>query len=220
MGSLPFFGGARIQDNAVPPAQCTSGFGLVRQADRAQLLITANHCYPNGQAVFNGVPPGGAGRVQIGTVRVNVPRGDSEAIQIAAPGTAGAFVYVGGVNNPTEGTARVTGVGINIRNQFVCTSGSFTGQSCRLQIVDTARFIGETVRGVRIRVGPLNRADSRLGAVAAGQGDSGGPVIRFGASLGRVDGMGQIITGDNQFVCPGPRLCSTKKTVDRFSSAC
>jgi hypothetical protein len=204
----PFFGGARIANGA----QCTSGFGIVRAADRAQFLITANHCFAPGQAVFNGAAP--PGQVRIGTVTINVPRGDSEAIAIAAPGTAGGFVYVGDVGGPTEGVLRVTDVGVSIPNLFVCTSGSFTGEACSLRVLRTNVFTGETVRGARIRVGPLNQAASILRGppvpIAAGQGDSGGPVIMRGASMGRVDAMGQIITGTNQFPCaPAPRVCSS-----------
>jgi len=203
--SSPWYGGGRLTDNAGNPT-CSSGFGIVRRSDSAQFLLTAYHCFA-AQAVFNGQPVGNANRRQIGTVTIGVPAGDSEAIAIAAPGTAGAFVYVGGVSDATEGIARVTGVGINIPNLLVCTSGSFSGEHCLLSVTRTNVFFTWTVRGNVIRVGPVNRAVTiRRGPpapVANAGGNSGGPVILRGESLGQVDGMGTIIGSSRhlQFPC-------------------
>lgn len=186
--SSPWDGGARLRD-AAGNRHCSSGFGLVRQRDNAQLLLTANHCF-GAQAVFNGA---GA---RIGTVTNFVPAGDSEAITIAAPGAAGRQVYVGGVNDATEGSVRITAVAGTVPNIFVCTSGSFSGEHCPLQVVRTRWRL-------RNGVGPVNLAVTTRasGPVAIAQGDSGGPVIYRGASAGQVFALGTIIGGTRTFNC-------------------
>jgi hypothetical protein len=200
----PWYGGARLTDNAGTKS-CSSGFGLIRRTDNAQLLLTAYHCY-GVQAVFNGPPPGNPARQQIGTVTSGVQGGDSEAIAIAAPGTAGGFIYNGGVNDATEGIARVTGVAVNIPNLFVCTSGSFSGEHCLLRISRTNVFFNIAAHGIVYRVGPVDRAVGRLGPpapVAISLGDSGGPVVLYRADGNGVNGMGTIIGGSArlQFPC-------------------
>lgn len=203
----PWFGGGRLTDN-VPRPVCSSGFGMV--VGRAQFLLTARHC---GVQAFSNGQLAGAGRQLIGNVTAAVLAADSEAISIAAPGVAGSSIYTGGVNDATEGSIRVNRVGVNIRNQFVCTSGSFSGEHCRLQIRNTALFVAGAALGVPIRVvGPLNLAVSVVGGVAAGGGDSGGPVAQPSAtSLGAVSGMGTINGGFAQFPCVvyDARRCST-----------
>ena len=203
----PWFGGGRLTDN-VPRPICSSGFGMV--VGRAQFLLTARHC---GVQAFSNGQLAGAGRQLIGNVTAAVLPADSEAISIAAPGVAGTSIYTGGVNDATEGSIRVNRVGVNIRNQFVCTSGSFSGEHCQLRINNTALFVAGAALGVPIRVvGPLNLAISAVGGVAAGGGDSGGPVAQHSATtLGAVSGMGTINGGFAQFACAvyDARRCST-----------
>lgn len=190
----PWKGGARLTSGAT---SCSSGFGIV--IGNTQALLTAAHCFAINAAVSNG---GNAiGNVATRFSGTAAPPGgpDSEAIAINAPGQASGKVYVGGVADATEGTIQVTQVGTTLVNQFVNTSGSFSGENDQLRVTRT---------NIRVRVGdgaggvffvqPVSQAVAtvnKMGVlVAVAAGDSGGPVIR--RHIGQpVSGMGTIISG-------------------------
>jgi hypothetical protein len=192
----PWFGGARLNN------VCSSGFGIVQPPNR-QLLLTAAHCFAVGAAVRNGVPVANL----IGNVALRFPGVDSEAIQIAGGGLAGGSVYTGGVNDVTEGSVRINRVGLSLVNQFVATSGSFSGENRLLRVIRTGRFENVGLPGgAVVRVGPTSTAVAtvpKLGVfVAVASGDSGGPVIRRLAGAGGIAGQGTIVAGGGvNFAC-------------------
>jgi len=206
LDASPWYGGARLTDGA---GQCTSGFGMLRGS--TPYLLTAFHCFAPLAAVFTGPPPVAPAR-RIGTVRMSIPPIDSEAIEIAAPGQAGSFVYTGGVG-VGEGTARIAGPGRNIAGLAVCNSGSFSGELCGIAIARVRVIFVEPIRGVRIRIGPMVWGRTMVpGGIANAKGNSGGPIIRYTASPGRVLAMGTdsaSITGFFGCVLFDARVCAS-----------
>jgi hypothetical protein len=211
----PFKGGARLDSGGT---SCSSGFGLL--VNKVEILLTAAHCFGmnapvtnGGNAVgpvvkrFSGKPPPNSGP-------------DSEAIAIGGGNKASGLVYIGGVGPPTEGTIRVTRVGVNLVNQEVNTSGSFSGENDQLKVKRTNVRERVNDRGNIIIVAPVTQADATVvnpgetDPIAVAAGDSGGPVIR--REIGDpVEGKGTIIAGGKKrFNCNtfDARICYTQVT--------
>jgi hypothetical protein len=201
----PWFGGARLTSGAT---NCSSGFGVVK--GNVQLLLTAAHCFAVAAAVTNG---GNA----VGNVANRFAGPDSESIQIGVPGQAGGSVFTGGVNDATEGSVKVTRVGVNLVNQFVSASGSFSGENRLLRVLRTNRRLRVRNGAAIIIVAPMTIAVAtvpKFGVfVAVASGDSGGPVIRRRAGVAGVSGMGTIVAGSGvNFACVvyAARNCFTR----------
>ncbi len=219
--SPPWLGGARI----VGEGHCSSGFGVRGVEPRSSTsfgLLTAAHCRGDGRGQFrNGDrtrvvgPEGGAGDVRL----------DSRLIPVEE---VGARIYTGGVGGTAEFTRPVRQSGRNVKGDEVCTSGAATGARCDLVVVNVDTFYrpaGSTTYSSvveatsRQHAGNLARFAFDVAApeswvtimpdpplvdpgteVAAGQGDSGGPVFTL-TSDGGVEARGTIAGGSREVAC-------------------
>jgi hypothetical protein len=180
----PYFGGA-MYNNA-----CTTGFSI--QHNGRTEMITAAHCANNGVAVNDG------GGERIGVTAERQAGRDTILIQHTAGASSNGHVYVGPWNAATGSNRRVTGSSPSVVGLVVCTSGSFTGEHCELRI----RAVNLTINaGSAGTFFPEVQASPDNGGVAAGDGDSGGPVY-FGNADGTVRATGTNSAVDTILACP------------------
>lgn len=191
--SAPFWGGSRIkiqQGVDGPVAACTSGFGVARSGSR-KFILSAPHCGGVAQGVSNG-----AGTL-IGNVAGNVGAvadGDEMLINVAS---SGSHIYTGAWNTSTS--EQVVSHADTFVNDIVCAGGSFSGARCSIKVTnpDTTEVIGA------FTVHHVAQGTSLSGGLAAGQGDSGGPIYSS-VSGTTVAGKGLISTGTGTLVeCSG-----------------
>jgi hypothetical protein len=188
----PWRGGAAI----VGEGRCSTGFGVRRAGggSRPALgLLTAAHC--RGDA-------GGHFRTGDGTQVVGPARGsaggrlDSRVIPVEQ---VDARIYSGGVGGTSEFTRPVRRSGRNLTGDEVCTSGAATGARCDLVIVNVDTFYRPAGATAYARV--VEALSRRPDAdVAAGQGDSGGPVFTVAAD-GGAEARGTIAGGSRAVAC-------------------
>ncbi|HEY5878030.1 MAG TPA: S1 family peptidase [Nakamurella sp.] len=154
----PFWGGAGIVLTTGVP-QCSSGY-TVKNSAGTRFMVTAGHCFSNGQTVRTEI----GGRV-VGTVSGNgLPSQDMELIggQSYAPS-----IYIGGVNSTTGAhVGSAADPVVNFNNY--CHSGRTTGENC-----------GHTVTSVNAQVCTSSGCKSPViaftGGVLPQGGDSGSP---------------------------------------------
>jgi hypothetical protein len=182
----PWWGGARITG-------CTSAFGVY--SGSSQWMLTARHCYSGGTgtAVYNG-----AGSL-MGSVGTNLDSIDTALIDLSTPYVAG-YVYDGAYDDPNSYAKPVIGRAANNMYDSVCSSGSYTGVRCNLEITNDAATI--RVNGVYIQNMIIVRSVD--GGVAWGRGDSGGPIITVSPSDGfkNMTARGMILAADGNTVVP------------------
>lgn len=155
----PHYGGAKFT-KPVPGGYslCTTGFAI--QQGRARRMLTAGHCGDNGDVVSSG---SGA---TMGTVS-----GDNNTKDTMLIGTnAAGRVYTNGYNSATSKPVHMA---LNSYDDtLVCTSGSMTGEHCKIRIINQNLTIN-----VGYLIHPVVETMHDDGNVAAGEGDSGGPVV-------------------------------------------
>jgi hypothetical protein len=157
----PHRGGATFTF-AVPggTAMCTTGFAISQGGGRVKRMLTAGHCGANGDTVNNGT-----GQL-MGTVTGDNNTKDTMLISTSSSGR----IYVDGHSSSTSKPV-YTALGSYV-DTLVCTSGSMTGEHCKIRI---------TAVNLTINVGylitPVVEAVHDDSLVAAGTGDSGGPVV-------------------------------------------
>jgi hypothetical protein len=182
----PWYGGDRIASGS---GGCSTGFAA--RYNNAPAMLTAAHCGPVGTAFYNGPRSNNTYSLMGNAVYSN------DATDVAAIGVTGAsnFINVGSALAPTQ--LYIGGWASPIVGQYLCQSGSYTGETCGLRVVDTGQSV---CRSWFLWIctswqGPL--ADvvnwAGPGAYSAGHGDSGGPVyLRQGSSgtaIGLVHGV-------------------------------
>jgi hypothetical protein len=185
----PFWGGASVRING---GGCTTGFAVKQMliGEISRGILSAGHCDPSGHATWT-TP---TGRVLGTTTRV-VPWSDTAYVRTSSAGR----VYTGPVGSTTS--KAILGPVPNFPGQFVCTEGAATGEHCFVQnfFVGAVTFVnGWPVFGVTL-------ATNITGGFAAGQGDSGGPVIM---SSNPVAGLAAGIISVGLF----PTRCSQETT--------
>jgi hypothetical protein len=211
----PYWGGSRIfVVNGSLSRACTSGFILT---DGTYFhTTTAAHC---AQAVGMGFQVLNGNQEPIGTVLLpdlNPPIG-IDLIRLA-PNSAAAKIY-DGVWNDSLGTNKpVIGQMGSGQGDWLCTSGSFSGTVCNIQVTnpDTttntnpALFVAE--------------AREVSGKNAAGDGDSGGPVFSLTGTGSMLVARGTIEGGRDgtEVACTGVpagpiRKCYNKITYVRIA---
>jgi hypothetical protein len=181
----PYWGGAKYF-----PGWCSTGFSLkftsILSTTPWYRMLSAGHCGSNGNAVTDG------GGDPVGTVT-----GDADAVDLLliSPNSGVSFgprVYVGPWNAGIASNKTVAGAMASFVGGWVCTSGAATGEHCNVKITATSVSMNgvETVQ-----------AEEQAGLVAAGKGDSGGPVV---ATLlgGKVHAKGTISFGNDPVACP------------------
>ncbi|MFF4580061.1 hypothetical protein ACFY15_16945 [Streptomyces sp. NPDC001373] len=159
--SAPFYAGAALGPATGSFAHCTSGIPAISASDHRQWLVTAGHCYAQGEIVYT------AGGSQIG--RVNAKLADLDSAFIEAPTSRrtwdgldenGYSRYLNGVRNAAVG-------------DFTCQLGYNSKVVCNIRttyagnatwVTDGAYIWGSA--GV-----------PQTYSVVARPGDSGGPVI-------------------------------------------
>lgn len=187
-------GGATIYtDNRT----CTSGFGANWPSEQKSYVITAAHCGDIGSRW----------RIQdqpIGTAEGRDVYND--ALFIATPGGAGDAIWDGpGYGQSGQFGKFVRGTANTFPDEIVCVSGSLTGVMCSLRVVDT-NIITPSPNGP-IHVNEIHQTNKQI---AAGEGDSGGPVFVPTDPKG-VIARGLISQGVGVSYCPDPQGGSPRK---------
>jgi hypothetical protein len=189
----PWWAGA-VTKAAVPNAgTCSTGFAMTQGSTHG--ILTAEHCACGGNVVFNN----GVG-VPIGVAEPGSTQNPStDSLFITA--NSGAATYDGGVG-VGEFSKPVVGRQSSFRGLFVCSSGAATGVHCGIKIDITKLFFSSSCfAGRSIEGGVI--ATQVDGTVAAGSGDSGGPVFTLAQDPSTVNAAGIIFDGINQTPCQG-----------------
>jgi len=180
---------------------CTSGVGIHYQGSTAQL--TAAHCYPLNATIHNGLWNGydligtnNSVGVTVAQSRDATSGTDTEVID--SNGGASDLLWTGSVGNPQR--SLVADSGSNTAGYFVCTDGAYDSENCNVKIDSTG---GHESGDYNTWNGPVSiiwhsvvSASDASGGIAAGDGDSGGPVVRFNSSgmlvVGIISQIGQF----------------------------
>jgi hypothetical protein len=196
----PWSAGAATKLNFDPikPASCSTGFAM-HGAFGKQGMLTADHCSCGGNVEFFT----GAG-VAIGLADTdhNNLYTDSLLISTSSPG---ATTFSGGVG-VGEFKRTVVGKQSNFVGMLTCTSGAGTGEHCGILIDAVAQWsftLPPSVPGPPLvtfcsqpYLQGISVGHQMFGGVAAGQGDSGGPVYSPLLDPRTVLADGMIIGGD------------------------
>ncbi|RZU54296.1 hypothetical protein EV385_6246 [Krasilnikovia cinnamomea] len=191
----PFWGGARIL-NTHTGGGCSTGFGV--NSGGASAMLTAAHCGANMVPFVNG-----NSTTFVGLGEQHSAQADTMLIRTATQGR----VYGG---NSTASTSQpVAGTSANFVGDYMCTLGAYSGDICDVAVAAVDEFIFTTA-GL---MGPLVRAEQVQHTSAAGQGDSGGPVISLtGPNWSVLNANGTISAGDDatRVPCVGEqgRICA------------
>lgn len=181
----PYWGGARWY-NMSSGKQCTTGFGVL--SGTGTLMLTAGHCGNNLHAVRIGTLS------PLATITADVDTRDTLMITPPSGGTYQGRIYVGGP--ASSASLKVIGSAVDYVGNWVCTSGSFSGEQCGARI----KAVNTSLSGVF----PLTSA-AATGRCLALAGDSGAPVFHRGVSsspsiLGAV-GHGTVSAGGPSTPC-------------------
>jgi hypothetical protein len=162
-------------------------------------MLTADHC---GGGVGVNYFAGGAGVMGQGFV-VNQ---DVDSVGIRT--NSAPRIYDGGIDDPSQFSKPVVGIGNNVPGAFTCTSGNATGVHCGIRVRSTGNALDMGDHWAHDVV----FADQVDGVLAAGDGDSGGPVYALADDPSKVVGMGVILGGAKQAdfpaTCPPPPASS------------
>jgi hypothetical protein len=169
-------GGARVQISYGPGTtgfeECTSGFGVSRNGSNS-FLLSAGHCGVAPNLVVNGT------YVAMGSVAATVRPGLGSDTMLINVSSSSRSIFDGAWNEVSRTfdntSVAVTGQTGDVVGSQVCTSGSFSGRRCSIEITAvnvTEELDGHYVDGLTIG----QRTDATN---AAGQGDSGGPVFTY-----------------------------------------
>jgi hypothetical protein len=162
-------GGATLYDGN--GGVCTSGFGAYWPFVQKSYVITAAHCGGLGSRW-------GIQNQSIGTAEGRDVYND--ALFIATPGGAGDAIWDGpGYGQNGQFGKFVRGAAHTLPGEYLCVSGSLTGVMCSLHVDQNGiklpyrdPFDGNTQKEIHV-----NRIHQINNHIAAGQGDSGGPVF-------------------------------------------
>jgi hypothetical protein len=158
---------------------CSLGFGLRDPHTMREYTITAAHCFDEAAdaTAWNGsrrVPIGDWSAMSLALdVAYVATDGSSES-----PGTSG-HVWSGGVGDRHQRALTVTGISPTVKGMWVCGSGAGTGENCGIKVSDVDVMQRATLprSGATYAVRHTARGYRADGGVAAGSGDSGGPVF-------------------------------------------
>jgi hypothetical protein len=157
--SPPFWGGARTI-NTRTGWGCSTGFAINTNGTTA--MLSAGHCGDVGDTIVNGV-----GSLTLGQVIQDVNLRDTMVISTNAAGRVYDGDWLSSSSRPVAGTA------FNYPGLYTCTLGGFSGGRCDVAITET--YVWKEIDGGLM--GPLVEAEQVQHTNAAGEGDSGGPVI-------------------------------------------
>lgn len=172
----PWYGADRIESSS---AGCTSGVAAVYNGN--PVMLTAAHCGGVGTNWYNG-PNSSNNFSFVGqTVYSNT------ATDIAAISVTSYSLYTNVGYNPQVATqVYVNAWASPIVGQYLCQSGSYTGERCGLYVVDTNQSVCLSwfLWWCTSWQGPLADVINSAGSdvPAAGHGDSGAPLYRYTSS--------------------------------------
>ena len=175
-----FYGGIRIA-NGQSGQRCTSGFAVKNWW--GEFLVTAGHCGWPGAPFYNGLADQGNWSQLVGNANQEDVANDLLLIPTQNLYTAAGRVF----NNrwgTTETTMAVNGWTHPYNGEYLCTSGSYTGEVCGVR-VDTSSaysYCGYASFGAYECYSGLYRAVQNAGLRAVQPGDSGGPVYNYNRS--------------------------------------
>jgi hypothetical protein len=176
-----FWGGNGITlAGTAPSARCSGGY-TVQNSAGTRYMITAGHCYTDGQVAVTEL----GGRT-VGTVWGNgLPSQDMELIY---GGSYAPYIYTGGVNS-TTGAHVASAADPVVGFSNYCHSGRTTGENC-----------GHTVNSVTATVCTSSGCKSPVIAFTGGNlpqgGDSGSPFYALSVSGSDRHIRGHIIAGN------------------------
>jgi len=157
--SPPFWGGARIV-NLNADYACSSGFAINKGGGTA--MLSAGHCGEVGHTFVNG-----NGTYTLGPVIEKAAQADTLVISASTAGRVYDADAWGYTSRPVSGTST------NYPGLYTCTEGAFSGGRCDIVVRAVDEWVWTNVGWL----GPLVRAEQLQYGNAAGEGDSGGPVI-------------------------------------------
>jgi hypothetical protein len=163
---------------------CSLGFGLRDPRTMREYTVTAAHCFDEAAdaSAWNGsrrVPIGDWSAMSLALdVAYVATDGSSES-----PGTS-PRVWSGGVGDRHQRARTVTGASPPVKGMWICGSGAGTGENCGIKVSDVDVMQRATLprSGAAFTVRHTARGYRADGGVAAGSGDSGGPVFAPGGS--------------------------------------
>jgi hypothetical protein len=187
----PWYGGDRIANSSL---SCTTGFAAVYNGLPA--MLTAAHCGGVGTSFWNG-PTTTGGWNFLGNVTYSNTNTDVASIQVSSYSN---YINVG--SNPQAPTQLlISGWQSPVVGQYLCQSGSFTGEVCGLRVVDTGQYVCLTkvLWWCTSWQGPIADVINYLGPgyYSAGHGDSGGPVYLRMGSYGIAEGLVHAVLSPN-----------------------
>ncbi|GLZ77941.1 hypothetical protein Afil01_27480 [Actinorhabdospora filicis] len=128
----PWIGGAALTASYQNDAwTCTSGIPARRNYDNRWFLITAAHCYNEGDEIYTG--PEGGGRNHVGRLAYEHQLYDAAAIDTSNTGPTLSWVWEGGQDNATD--APIDGYKYSYYGDWVCQSGFTSGQVCGIHVL-------------------------------------------------------------------------------------
>jgi hypothetical protein len=166
----PWYGGDRIANSSTG---CSTGFAAVTNG--APSMLTAAHCGGVGTNFWNGPTTSGSWNF-MGSI--NYSNGNTD---VASVGVSSYSLYINVGYDPQVASQLYVGSwGSPIVGEYLCQSGSYTGERCGLRVVDTGQMVclSYVLWWCTSWQGPLADVISIYGSTspAAGHGDSGGPV--------------------------------------------
>src|SRR6476646_57028 len=187
----PWYGGDRISTSTL---SCTTGFAAVYNGLPA--MLTASHCGGVGTGFWNG-PTSSNGWNFMGNVTYSNSNTDVASIQVSSYSN---YINVG--SNPQAPTQLlINGWQSPVVGQYLCQSGSFTGEVCGLRVVDTNQYVCQSwvLWFCTSYQGPIADVINYLGPsyYSAGHGDSGGPVYLRMGSYGIAEGLVHAVLSPN-----------------------
>ncbi|HYT51819.1 MAG TPA: hypothetical protein VEL10_06410 [Gaiellaceae bacterium] len=187
----PWYGGDRISTSSL---SCTTGFAATYNGLPA--MLTASHCGGVGTSFWNG-PTSSNGWNFMGNVTYSNSSTDVASIQVSSYSN---YINVG--SNPQSPTQLlISGWASPVVGQYLCQSGSFTGEVCSLRVVDTGQYVCQSwfLWWCTSWQGPIADVINAFGPsyYSAGHGDSGGPVYLRMGSYGIAEGLVHAVLSPN-----------------------
>jgi hypothetical protein len=221
----PWYGGDRITTSS--GSSCTTGFAATYNG--APVMLTAAHCGGVGTNFWNG-PTSSNGWNFMGSLTSSNTNTD-----VATLGVSSYSLSINVGSNPQVASQLYVGSWASpIVGEYLCQSGSFTGERCGLRVVDTAQYVclSYVLWWCTSWQGPLADVISIYGSSspAAGHGDSGGPVYLRTGTSGIAKGLvhGQLTPNakaaypayyPDTLSCPSPDYGMSNRCSSGFSFA-
>jgi len=193
--SAPFNAGDFISNRT---ETCTSGFSA-KNGSGQQFMVTASHCFAVNDNIYNySADLGLGGNTFIGPLYARDLRDGQLDAELVTTG-ASHLIALGSTDHPVAGT--VGGSVEPLVGSHVCSDGAFEGEHCNLTVNSYNNCQNGFPRdgnGYACRLVFVTSTDNQ----AAGNGDSGGPVIQFSGSTPYIAGtISSAANGDAGVVC-------------------